>query len=130
MKATTLEKIRRSIKETLKKTNEVINITPNRSNQSNLEKLIWEIRSKVEYSIILLNINIENGISEVERFNISNLKDLPNSLKLVSVILIKIPKDLDSKNYLEALKKLREARDILNWILNRIKKEFSKNPIL
>ena len=123
MKATTLEKINKSIEETLKKTNDAINITPIRSNHPNLEKLIWEIRSKVEYSIILLSINIENGISEVERFNTSNLKDISNSLKLVSVVLIKIPKDLDSKNYFVALNNLREARDILNWVLNRIKKK-------
>jgi hypothetical protein len=130
MKATTLEKIRKSIKESLQKTNDAIDITPNSSNRPNLEKMIWEIRSKVEYSIILLNINIENGASEVEIFKTSNLKDIPNSLKLVSVVLIKIPKDLDSKSYSVALKNLRKARDILNWILNRIKKEFSKNSIL
>ena len=120
MESIIIEKVRISIKESIKEINDLTILLGGKTDKSIVEQKIWEIRLKVEYSAGLLNFHLKDGIDQTEK-SITKPNDpigcLSDALENLEVTL----KDLDSKLYIDGLTNLRSARNRLSWLLNHIK---------
>lgn len=122
MKDRRVEKVRTLIGDALKMSDEAILAISKGHNLMNIADTVWKTYSKVEHSIILLKLDLENELGQEQENLERDGPDLGALLVKTSDSLTDALDNLDSSDLHEALKDARMARDALKLVLSSLRR--------
>ncbi|MCP8306872.1 MAG: hypothetical protein H3Z49_07215 [archaeon] len=122
MKDRRVEKVRTLIEDALKMSDEAIMVVSKGRNLMSMADTVWEAYSKVEHSIILLKLDLEDELSQGQKTLEKDSPDVGALLVKTSDSLTDALDNLDSSDLHEALKDSRMARDALKLVLSHLRR--------